>query len=97
MINRRRLLQRSLALAAGSQFPFASAWPAILSPSGIIDTDIDAIAGDGTSLTLSRASVQELGDSLRGDLLLPGHAAYAEARLLRNASINKYPALIVQP
>jgi FAD/FMN-containing dehydrogenase len=97
MINRRRFVQRSLALAAGTQIPFAPAWPAILSPSGIVDTDIDAFTGDGAGITLSRASVQELGDSLRGDLLLPGHSAYDEARLLRNASINKFPALIVQP
>jgi hypothetical protein len=97
MLDRRRFVQRSLALAAGVQLPFGAAWPAILSPSGGVGSDVDAVAGDGRSITLSRASVQELGDSLRGDLLLPGHAAYDEARLLRNASINKFPALIVQP
>jgi len=96
-VNRRRFVQRSLALAVGSQLPLRAGWSAVLSGSGRVDSDIDAVAGNGASITLSRAAVQELGDSLRGDLLLPGHAAYDEARLLRNASINKFPALIVQP
>ena len=62
-----------------------------------VDADIDAITGDGASVTLKRAAVQELGESLRGNLLLPGHSAYDEARRVLNASISKYPALIVQP
>ena len=41
--------------------------------------------------------VPELGDSLRGNLLLPGHEAYEEARRVLNASIDKHPAIIVQP
>jgi hypothetical protein len=62
-----------------------------------VDADIDAITGDGSSVTLARAAVQELGDSLRGNLLLPGHAAYEEARRVINGQIDKRPALIVQP
>jgi hypothetical protein len=62
-----------------------------------VDADIDAVTGDGASITLGRAAVQELGDSLRGNLLLPGHGAYDDARRVLNASISKYPALIVQP
>jgi FAD/FMN-containing dehydrogenase len=41
--------------------------------------------------------VQQLADSLRGNLLLPGVPAYDEARRVRNAQIDKHPALIVQP
>ncbi len=41
--------------------------------------------------------VQELGDSLRGNLLLAGHPAYEEARRVINAQMDKHPALIVQP
>ena len=62
-----------------------------------VDADIDAVTGDGASVTLKRAAVQELGESLRGNLLLPGHAAYDDARRVLNASISKFPALIVQP
>ena len=34
---------------------------------------------------------------MRGNLVLPGHEVYEEARRVLNASINRYPALIVQP
>ena len=56
-----------------------------------VDADIDAVTGDGASVTLKRAAVQELGESLRGNLLLPGHPAYDDARRVLNASISKYP------
>jgi FAD/FMN-containing dehydrogenase len=62
-----------------------------------VDRDLDAITGDGKSVTLARAAVQELGDSLRGNLLLAGHPTYEEARRVINAQMNKFPALIVQP
>jgi FAD/FMN-containing dehydrogenase len=48
-------------------------------------------------LTLKQAAVQELSDSLKGKLLLPGSEAYDEARLLLNPDFDKYPALVVQP
>jgi FAD/FMN-containing dehydrogenase len=48
-------------------------------------------------LTLKKSAVQELGDGLRGNLLLPGHEAYDKARRVLNPSIDKHPALIVQP
>jgi FAD/FMN-containing dehydrogenase len=41
--------------------------------------------------------VQELSDSLKGKLLLPGIEGYEEARLLLNPDFDKYPALVVQP
>jgi FAD/FMN-containing dehydrogenase len=41
--------------------------------------------------------VQELRDSLRGALLLAGDDGYDQARRVLNESINKHPALIVQP
>lgn len=62
-----------------------------------IDRDLDAISGHGKELTLGRSQVQNLADGLRGNLLLPGNPVYDTARLVRNASIDKHPALIVQP
>ena len=96
-MNRRRFVQRSLAAAIGASLPFSRGLGAILSRSMAVDADIDAITGDGASVTLKRAAVQELGESLRGNLLLPGHPAYDEARRVLNASIASIPALIVQP
>lgn len=96
-MNRRRFMQRSLAAAIAAQLPFKGAHAAILGPSMKVDADIEAVTGEGKHITLPRAMVEELGASLRGNLLLPGHPAYEEARHVRNASISKYPALIVQP
>jgi hypothetical protein len=95
-MNRRTFVQRSLAAAVSASLS-ARSLGAILSPSRAVDADIDAVTGDGASVTLKRAAVQELGESLRGNLLLPGHSAYDDARRVLNASISKYPALIVQP
>ncbi|MGH8135831.1 MAG: FAD-binding protein, partial [Steroidobacteraceae bacterium] len=59
--------------------------------------DVAAVTGSGTATTLERAALQELRDSLRGALLLAGDAGYDQARRVLNESINKHPALIVQP
>jgi FAD/FMN-containing dehydrogenase len=96
-MDRRRFVQSSLAAAVGASLPLGQGFGAILSASMGVDSDIDAVTGDGASVTLKRAAVQELGESLRGNLLLPGHSAYESARRVLNASISKYPALIVQP
>jgi FAD/FMN-containing dehydrogenase len=96
-MNRRRFVQSTLAAAIGAQLPLKGLYAAVLGPSAKVDADIDAVTGDGKSVTLAKAAVQELADSLRGNLLLPGHPAYEEARRVENATINKYPALIVQP
>jgi FAD/FMN-containing dehydrogenase len=95
-MNRRRFLQGSLAAAVGAQLPM-SAYSAVLGPSTRVEADIEAVTGDGQSITLGRTALQELADSLRGNLILPGHSAYEDARRLRNPSLDKYPALIVQP
>jgi FAD/FMN-containing dehydrogenase len=94
-LSRRRFLGTSLLAAAA--LPMGRAWPAILSPSSSVDHDIDAVTGDGKSITIKRAELQELGESLRGNLLLAGHAAYDPARSVWNSQLNKRPAFIVQP
>ena len=97
MLSRRQFFRGTLAAVVAASLPGTRAWPAILSPTMTVDRDLDAVTGDGASITLARAAVQELGDSLRGNLLLPGHAAYEEARRVINAQMNKHPSLIVQP
>ena len=95
-MNRRRFVQSSLAAAVAASMPASQGLAAILSASGGVDGDINAVTGAGADVTLQRAAVKELGDSLRGNLLLPGHELYEEARRILNASISKHPALIVQ-
>jgi hypothetical protein len=97
MLSRRTFVRGSLAAAVAASLPAANSFGAILGPTPKVDRDLDAITGAGKSVTLTRSAVQELGDSLRGNLLLPGHPAYEEARRVINAQMNKHPALIVQP
>ena len=96
-MNRRSFVRGSVAAAVAAALPGTRTLAAVLSPSMKVDHDLEAVTGDGASITLTRAAVQELGDSLRGDLLLRGHAAYEDARRVINAQMNKFPALIVQP
>jgi FAD/FMN-containing dehydrogenase len=95
-LSRRRFLG-SAAFAAAASLPVTRAWPAILGPSPSIDRDLEAVTGDGKSITLKRAEVQALGESLRGNLLLQGHPAYDPSRRVWNAQMDKRPAFIVQP
>jgi hypothetical protein len=96
MLSRRHFVRGSLAAAVAASLP-ARSFGALLGPTAKVDRDLDAITGGGKSVTLTRTMVQELSDSLRGNLLLPGHPAYEDARRVINAQMNKHPALIVQP
>jgi FAD/FMN-containing dehydrogenase len=96
MLNRRRFLNTTL-LAAAATLPASRAWSVVLGPSTPVDRDLDALTGDGKQVTLKRAAVQELGDSIRGNLILPGHPAYDRARWVWNAQMDRHPALIIQP
>ncbi|MCZ6831693.1 MAG: FAD-binding oxidoreductase [Gammaproteobacteria bacterium] len=94
-MNRRKFCQSTLAVATvAALFPAHRALAAALME---IPGDIDAITAAGQQATLRQASVQELADSLRGPLLLPGNQAYEMARQVLNPAIDKRPALIVQP
>ena len=62
-----------------------------------VTSDINAVTGDGEATILEKAAVQELSDSLRGNLLVTGSEGYDVARRVLNKSIDRYPALIVQP
>ena len=78
--------------------PGAQAFAALhLHASTSVPAEIEAITGDGAEVTLPRAAVQELSDSLRGRLLLPGTAGYDDARSVLSAEYDRHPALIVQP
>jgi FAD/FMN-containing dehydrogenase len=96
MLSRRGFLLRASMIGVAA-LPAGRAWPAILSPSMAVEHDLEAVTGDGRAITLTRAAVKELGDSLRGNLVLPGVPAYDQARRVLNAQMDKHPALIVQP
>jgi FAD/FMN-containing dehydrogenase len=58
--------------------------------------DHQAISTSGRPIVLSEAAVATLNASLRGQLILPDDAEYAQARQIYNAMIDKHPALIAR-
>jgi FAD/FMN-containing dehydrogenase len=62
----------------------------------LVDTDIPAVSLDGASIELERAAVRELGESISGPVMLPGHPQYNAARRIWNGMHDKHPALIAR-
>lgn len=96
-MKRRQFLNTSLAAAVAAALPAHHAMAAALAAMSKVEGDVDALTGNGAQITLERSAVQELADHLRGRLLLPGFEGYEQARKVLNSSIDKHPALIVQP
>ena len=96
-MNRRKFLRGSIAAAVAASVAPRQSFGAALRALTLASTDIEAIRGDGADVVLEKAAVNELADALRGNLLLTGSEGYDVARRVMNASIDKYPALIVQP
>jgi len=59
--------------------------------------DIAAVTGDLRPITLRGADIRELAKKMSGTVLIAGDEGYDTARLVRNASFNRHPALIAQP
>lgn len=57
-------------------------------------TDLPARNLDGAQITLARTDIADLASSMQGELLLPTHARYEQARRVWNGTIDKHPALI---
>lgn len=95
-MDRRRFLRSSLAAGVSAALPASQVFAALQALTQV-SGDIRAVTGDRNEISLEQAAVQELADSLHGNLLLPGNEGYDVARRVLNASIDKHPALIVQP
>ncbi len=92
-MNRRDFFRSSLAAAVVAALPYRGA----LAAAQPVATDIEAVTGTGSRVTLARADLLALKDSLRGALILPGETGYESARRVLNRSIDRRPALVVQP
>lgn len=95
-MDRRRFLQSSLAASIAAALPASQAFAALQALTQV-SGDVRAVTGNGAEISLEKTALQELADSLRGNLLLPGNEGYDVARRVLNPSIDKHPALIVQP
>ena len=92
-MNRRHFLHSAVAAGVASALPMRLALAQMTEVTG----EVAAVSGTGSSIAIEQAAVQELSDSLRGNLLLPGNANYDIARRVLNRSIDRHPALVVQP
>ncbi len=94
-MDRRHFLMSSVAAAVAASLPIGRI---LAAGRGVpVAADVAAVTGGGAATTLERAALQELRDSLRGAMLLAGDDGYDQARRVLNESINKHPAVIVQP
>jgi FAD/FMN-containing dehydrogenase len=93
VLSRRDFFRSSLAAAVAAALPYDR----ILAADGAVAAPIEAVTGTGGKVVLERAAVEELKASLRGALLLPGEPGYDTARRVLNRSIDRHPALVVQP
>jgi len=94
---RRNFCRAALASTALAPFLGNQALASVYAGLMKVERDLESLTRSGSEQILRQAEVQGLADSLRGQLLLPGNAAYESARHVLNASIDKHPALIVRP
>jgi len=96
-MKRRQFLNSTIAAAIATSLPTGQALAAALAAMSEVSGDVNAVTGGGAQVTLEQAAVKELSDSLRGRLLLSGYEGYDAARRVLNPTIDRHPALIVQP
>ena len=92
-MNRRNFIHSAVAAGVVSALPFRLTMAELTAVTG----ELSAVTGAGADIAIEKAAVQELSDSLSGNLLLPGNANYDIARRVLNRGIDRHPALIVQP
>jgi FAD/FMN-containing dehydrogenase len=81
----------SAAVAAAAGHSTARATEQALS---LAATDVVAVTGNGSEVSIRKAELGELSDSIDGKLLLPGNRRYDAARRVWNGMIDKRPAMI---
>ena len=96
-MNRRHFVKSSVAAAVALSFHQKLVFAQMADAEAEVAANIEAMTGQGEEILLQRSAVQDLSDSIRGNVLLPGGEAYDDARLLLNAAYDQYPALVVQP
>ena len=92
-MNRRHFLYSAVAAGVASALPVRITMAQLTE---VVD-EVAAVTGAGKDIAIEKAALQELSDSLLGNLLLPENAGYDVARRVLNLGIDRHPALIVQP
>jgi FAD/FMN-containing dehydrogenase len=94
-MKRRDFLHSSLLAAATTAVSLRTAYAVVATDKTI--ADVAAITGDGKPITLRGAEIRELARQMQGPLLVAGDEGYDLARLVKNPSFDRKPALIAQP
>ncbi len=95
-MNRRHFFQSSVAAAVACALPYGRLY-AVDQAATQAAGGIAAVTGGGKATVIEQAAIKELRAALRGGLLLAGDPGYDNARRVLNESIDKHPALVVQP
>jgi FAD/FMN-containing dehydrogenase len=95
-MNRRHFFQSSLAAAVAYALPAPRLY-ALDQAASQAAGGLAAVKLDGSATVIEQAALAELKGSLRGPLLVAGDAGYEEARRVLNRSIDRRPALVIQP
>jgi len=96
-MKRRTFVRSSLAAAAFAAVPGTRSLAALYRVAGQQPPDVEAVTGDGKTVTLKGADIARLAQGMSGRVLLARDDGYHEARRILNPSFDKYPALIAQP
>ena len=95
-MNRRHFVQTSVAAAVGCALPWSRLY-ALDQEASQAAGGIAAVKLDGSATVIEQAALKDFRASLRGPILLAGEPGYDQARRVLNESIDKHPALVVQP
>ena len=83
-MKRRDFLRTTAFASTAAWLPYQRAWAA----------DQPAVSLTGTQISLPQSDIADLAASLQGELLLPTHSRYEQARRVWNGAVDKRPALI---
>ncbi|MGH8249137.1 MAG: FAD-binding oxidoreductase [Steroidobacteraceae bacterium] len=95
-MNRRHFVRASVAAAVASALPYGRLF-ALDEAASQAAGGLAAVKLDGSVTVIEQAALKDLRTVLRGPVLLAGDAGYDEARRVLNESIDKHPALVIQP
>jgi hypothetical protein len=95
-MNRRHFFQSALAAAVAYSLPAPRLY-ALDAGATQAAGGLAAVKLDGSATVIEQAALADLKASLRGPLLLAGDPGYDDARRVLNRSIDRRPALVVQP
>jgi FAD/FMN-containing dehydrogenase len=94
-MRRRAFLHSAAVTAAALSLPVPPVFGSV--PSRRQLRSVEAVTGDGRTVTLTDAALADLRARLRGRLLLANDEGYDSARMILNPVFDRRPALVVQP